>query len=227
MSTFSDIQPIILIDINKPWEKVLSIGTPVSFAARSVITPKDYSVAASGMYYILRGRIRLSNIATNGQEKVMLYMGKGTLFNEIPMLQIGSDYIFTCMETTDAVFLPKKRITPDFIRDHPELFLNLLDSMSRKSRNFYSQLCGLRAFDSFVNVCRTIYSMHMFNREHGRVVPRLTQQELAAFLGVHRSSLHKALARLKDEGIISAYNRMHLDVFQPDRLREYAEGDDE
>ena len=216
--------PVILVDLNTPWEKVLDSGTPVSFPVKSVISPNSSGASASGMYYIRRGRVRLSNIAANGQEKVMLYMGRGTLFNEIPMLQMGTDYLFTCMEQTDTVFISKKKMTRDFIREYPELMLNLLDSMSKKSHGFYSQLSGLRAFDSFVNVCRTLYSMHLFNRVGAVVVPRLTQQELAAFLGVHRSSLHKALFRLKDEDIIGPYNRNRLDILDPDRLLAYAHG---
>lgn len=220
----SGFQPIILMDLNTEWEAVFSLGTPVNFTAKTIISASSYPAAVSGLYYIRRGRVRLSHIASNGQEKVMLYMGKGVLFNEIPMLHVGEDYLFTCMEQTDTVFWPKKRINADFIRQYPELMLNLLESMSSKSRGFYNQLCGLRSFDAFVNVCRTLYSMYQHNKVDGVIVPRLTQQEIAAFLGVHRSSLHKALVRLKDEGVISAYNRKELEVYNPDKLFEYANG---
>ncbi len=220
----SGFQPIILVDLNTPWEKVLDQGRPLSFAARTIISASSFGEFASGMYYIKKGHVRLSSIAANGQEKMMFYMGHGTFFNEIPMLQAETDYLFTCMDATDAIFFPKKRITEDFIRRYPELMLNLLESMSRKTRSFYAQLGGLRAYDTFANVCRILYSMHLYNRSGGRIAPRLTQQEFAAFLGVHRSSLHKALFRLQNEGVIGRYSRAELEIHDLERLLAYAEG---
>lgn len=216
--------PIILTQINTPWEKVYSLGVPVSFPVRRILSgcTAGCSDAGTGMYYIKRGRVRLSNLNPNGQERVVLYMGKGVLFNEIPMLDFNPDYLFTCMEAVDAVFWPKKLITGDFIREYPDLLLNLLESMGKKSRSFYCQLNSLRSFSSFANVCRTLYSMHLFNRVGERIVPELTQQELAALLGIHRSSLHKALTRLKDGGIIGSYHRKQLTIYDLPALYHYA-----
>lgn len=216
--------PIILTDINTVWEQFLHLGVPVSFPVRSFISASGApsSESASGMYYIRRGRVRLSSLNISGQEKVMLYMGRGVLFNEIPMLQFSHDYVFTCMEDTETVFLSKKLLTDKFIKEYPPLFLNLLESMSKKSQNFYSQLSALRSFSSFANVCRTLYSMHLFQRVRGNIVPQLTQQELAAFLGIHRSSLHKALTRLKEEGTIGPYSRKHLALLDEKALYEHA-----
>lgn len=223
MYKYSFFPPIILVDLNKPWEKVLSLGTPQTFQAKHILSLGAGGGTDSGLYYIRRGRIRLSNIAANGQEKVLFYMGNGTIFNEIPMLQMAGEYVFTSMETTEAVFWPKKRISVDFVREYPELLLNLLDSMSKKSQSFYTQLCNLRSFAALGNVCRALYSMHLHNRVGSVIVPRLTQQELAAYLGMHRSSLHKALTRLENEGIIENYSKKKLIICDVERLRWYAE----
>jgi CRP-like cAMP-binding protein len=211
--------PVILTDLNKPWEKVLSLGSPVTFAARSIIPPKTRP-GDEGLYFIKKGRVRLSNISFNGQERIMLYMGSATLFNEVPMFQYSAgSAIFSAMESTRAVFFPKKIFTKNFIAQSPGLFLNLFESLSKKSLCMYLQLCTLRTMSSFGNVCRILYCMHLFNRVHGVVNPRLTQQELAAFLGIHRSSLHKTLNRLRDKGIIGTYRRNTLDIFEPEKLK--------
>ncbi|MDR0816458.1 MAG: helix-turn-helix domain-containing protein [Desulfovibrio sp.] len=138
------------------------------------------------------------------------------------MFQTSEDYLFTSIEQTEAVFFPKQFITTDFIAEYPDLVLNLLQSLSIKTRILYSQIsCGF-AFDSFGMVCRALYSMHLYNREGGRVVPHLTQQDLGVLLGLHRSSLHKALARLKDEGIIGSYSKKALHIHDIGRLLTYA-----
>ncbi len=214
--------PIILIDLNKPWEKVLALGTPVSFPARAVISGRDHASAATGMYFIRRGGVMLSNISAGGKERAHLYMGRGTLFNEIPMLQMTRNYVFTCMESTEAVFFPKKLINTEFTRQYPELIMNMLDSLSRKLRILYVNLSGERIFSSFANVCRALYSMHLFNLVDGKIVPRLARQELAALLGIHRSSLHKALSRLRDEGVIGEYSKKELRIHDVATLLAYA-----
>ena len=221
MDTYS-FMPIIMTDLNKPWEKVLSLGVPMTFSQKSVIssTGKKQTV---GLYFIRRGCIRLSNVSLGGQDKVLFYLGHGTLFNEIPMLQLVDNYIFTCMEHTEAVFLPQSCITTKFIREYPDLMLNLLESMSKKSQFFYSQLCCFQQLDTFTNVCRTLFSMHLHSREGDTVVPRLTQLELASYLGVHRSSLHKTMVRLKREGVIGDYCKNKLEIRDPDKLWNYSQ----
>ncbi|SBV91071.1 conserved hypothetical protein [uncultured delta proteobacterium] len=214
--------PIIMTDLNTPWEKVVHLGVPVTFPPKSIISRHD-AEKAPGMYLIRRGGVRLSNISLSGADKVLFYLGRGTLFNEVPMLQYAGSGTFTSMEHTEAVFWPRKRINEEFIREYPDLILNLLESISRKMRAFYFQLCSQQQYDGFVNVCRALYSMHLFNRAGEDITPGLTRLELASYLGLHRSSLHKAMARLRDEGIIGEYSKKKLRLLDADRLKEYAE----
>lgn len=215
--------PIILRNLNTVWEKVQHLGKPVVFPAKAIVSGETAGDdPKQGMYYIKRGLVRLTSLSPGGQERTMLYLGPGVFFREIPMLLHSGDSVFTCMESTETVFFPKKMLTCDFIKTHPELFLNLVESLSRKSMCFYNQLSGACLYGSFGNTCRALYSMYLFNRQKGHVYPGLTQLELAAFLGIHRSSLHKALARLKDEGIVGAYSRKHLAVYNPEALYGYA-----
>lgn len=225
MSFRTPFYPLVMTNMNLPWESVVHLGTPVVFTAKSVITGRNSGVGKEpGMYYIKRGRVRLSNVTIDGHEKMLLYMGEGTLFNEIPMLTASSDYMFTCVENTNAVFWTREQITASFIREYPDLLLNLMEAMGKKMQNFYVQLCGISSYGSFVNTCRILYSMYLFQRgKDGVVTPGISKQELSAFLGIHRSSLHKALARLQDEGIIGMYTRNYLEVSDAEALLKYAE----
>lgn len=216
--------PIVLVNLNKPWEQVLHLGTPVSFPAKTVITGRTPGISREpGMYYIKSGRVRLSHVTLHGQEKMLLYMGPGMLFNEIPMLKVASDYMFTCLEATEAVYWSRKCLTTEFICKHPDLLLNLVEAMGSKNQLFFNQICAVSAYGAFTNVCRVLYSMFLFHQDRGSVVPGLTKQELAAFLGIHRSSLHKALARLQKEGVLGSYTRGSLQVLDVEALRNYAE----
>lgn len=223
MSTTS-LFPIILTDLNVPWERMLALGIPMTFRSRCIISDPGLDKNVSGIYFIRRGCVRLSHIVSSGQEKIMLYMGQRTMFYEKPLFHRNiTDYIFTSMETTEVVFLSQKFFRSDFIKGHPDLFLNLLESISKKMGIFYTQLYSQTTLSSFSNICRTLYSMYLFNRRGDIVVPRLTQQELASFLGLHRSSLHKTLTHLKNEGIIGPYSRRELRIYNPQYLNDCAE----
>ena len=215
--------PIILRDINAPWERVLSLGKPVFFPKHTILQGGEENSRGPGMFYILSGRIRLSFLAVNGQEKFLFYMGKGVLFNEMPMFlqTYPSLAFFSCMENVHAVFLSKKLFTLDFIRKNPDLALNMISSLTLKARNFHAQLCSIGIHDAFTNVCRILYSMYLFNQDNGKIVPWLTQQEFAAILGIHRSTLHGALSRLRAEGIIGKYCRNLLEINDVEQLYCY------
>lgn len=226
MDMSGEFAPIILSNLNTPWEQVLFLGTRVSFPPKKIIPTHTGSSVLDGMYYITRGRVRLSHIAPNGSEKVLFHIGQGSLFNEIPMLSSAPNATFTSVEQTDAYFWSRKDLGLIFIKEYPELIYNLLQSLSVKASNFHMQLCSQGLFTSFVNVCRSLYSMYLYQQEGEKIVPHLTQHELAALLGVHRSSLHKALTRLKEEDIIVSYNKKELIITDLDALFDYALGND-
>ena len=215
--------PVTLVGLNLPWEKVLHLGVPVTFAAKQIITAGG-SGGSDSFYYIRKGRVRLSYIAPSGSEKVLFYLGKGTLFAEIPVMIMSADCIFTCMDEVAAVLLKKSAVTSKkFLEEYPELMLNWVESTSVKSGNFFNQLCNAGLFDSFQSVCRLLYSMAIHSANEQIVVPQLSQQELASLLGIHRGSLHKALTRLKTEKVIGDYSKHELKILDLQLLKHYAE----
>ncbi len=218
--------PIVLKNLNRPWEQAISRASKYSLPARKTIVSNAKGTEYDGLYYIVNGRVRLSYIAANGSEKVLFYIGNGTLFNEIPMLVYTNTAIFTTVIPTTVYFWQRKHMNKIFLA-YPTLVNNLLESLSHKASNFYSQLCSLGLFNTFTNVCRALYSMHLHNREGGIIIPLLTQQELATFMGIHRSSLHNALFRLKEENIIIKYTKNELVIANIEALYQYASEVDE
>ena len=220
--------PLFYNNFNTPWEQVLHLGISKTFPAKTIITRPARTAYQEGMYYIKRGLIRLSQLTATGEEHDMLYMGHGMLFNEIPMFRADSNHLFTCLKETDTVFLPKSLLTKQFVQQHPELMLNLLESLVNKASCFYTKLYTVNNLDTFTSVCRTLYSMHLYNQHQDKItVPGLTQQELASFLSIHRSSLHKVLIRLKNEGIIGNYSKKELNILRPEVLYTYTLGEKE
>jgi CRP-like cAMP-binding protein len=218
MNTYERFHPIVLQDLHAPWEQLLHTGYDISFSAGRVIAGSAGDDAAHRIFFIKQGRVSLSHISGNGEERILMYFGRRSMFAETAMQHDGMDCIFTCLDAVHAVYWPKTILNEDFAARHPELILNLLQSLSRKSRIFSGRLCELHAFDAFGLVSRALYSIYLHSNEKKKPVPNLTLLELAAYLGIHRSSLHMVMARLREEGIIGTYSKSGMEILDPDQL---------
>lgn len=218
--------PVIIKDSNLPWLRVAHLGSRVIFPQGAVVGGNVYE-GCKGFYLILKGMVRLSYPAANGQEKVLFYVGRNSLFNDMPALIGTQTCIFTCLERVEAIrFETAEMRHPSFAAKYPELISNWLESAGVKCSLLFAQLSSSGVYSTFANVCRLLYTMSIHNRENGKIVPYLTQQDLASMLGIHRGSLHKAFTRLREEGIIGNYSRKELVIHDLARLRVYVEDND-
>ena len=69
MPAASKFYPIILMDMNTPWERVLNLGITVIHTPKSIIASYHIGEAPSGLYYIKKGYVCLSNIAARQNGK--------------------------------------------------------------------------------------------------------------------------------------------------------------
>ena len=213
--------PIILRNANLPWRTVLSLGSKVSFGKNTLV---GCQFAPDGVfYYIQKGLVRLSYPATTGNDKVIYYLGENTIFNELPASTKAKLCNFTCVENVQATAFDINLVrSHKFIREYPDIILNLLDSSMQKGALYYHQLTSLGAYPAFNNVCRLLYSMCLHNKRGAKIVPQLNKKDFASIISIHRGSLHKCLSRLTEEGIIGKFSKNELVVYDVERLKEYA-----
>jgi CRP-like cAMP-binding protein len=217
-------QGFIVEGANRVWESILHLGEKRRYAARQRVT-LPLSESEQGVFYLKRGSVRLAFVSEYGDEMIQLIIKAGTTFNEISALTPvdSSSLEFYCLEAVEAYFFHRAVIfCPDFVRGHPELILNLMESMTRKSSLFFNHGCELGMFNSFRNICRTLYFLWERQGKSAEFAPGLTHGDLAAHLGIHRASLHKILRRLIDEGVIGGYTSRKLTILDPARLEIYA-----
>ena len=218
--------PIIITGHNEIWEESLPMGVPVHFSAGTFFSDIGSSLPSpdAGIYFIKKGRVKLSGKDAKGEATTLLHFGEGMIFNEVPMLQHSNGYKIVCMEDTEAVFLPKRLVLGKIFKTNDKLRRNLLESMAYKSNCYLARLKTYGGSNALCLVSRALYSMYLYNRYEETVVPRLTQAELSEYLGLHRRTLQRALARLKEEGICGQYSHKHLDIFDHNQLLSLAEG---
>lgn len=222
MNETYNFYPLFICNMNLPWKDVLHLGVKLHYKKKQIINNTlDNTV---GFYYLNKGRVSVSYIAECGSEKNVFFIGEGTLCNEIPTLSFGQSLaILTSMDNIELYFFNKEIVlSTEFMTTYPHLTKNLIESLCYKAGSLFSQACNLGLYDAFQNVCRVLYGMVIFTEDKTNIVPQLSQQDIASFVGIHRGSLHKILRRLKEEGVIGNYSRHSLTVLDVDKLHSYA-----
>lgn len=150
---------------------------------------------------ILSGMARLSVLHASGEDRVVGYWGRGSMYPIITTQQdFFLEYAITLEALTDVSVL---RYTTDAIRlimkDVPEIAYEMIDHYC-KFTNLFLYFVTTQAFEPLTNrVCNilTLYYQHFHDLE----VP-ITQADLASLAGAKRESVVKVLRELRTEGLI-------------------------
>ncbi len=209
--------------INSVWERVLDKAVQISL-------PKAHEIEANNpnyFFFLLKGSVKLSCLSEGGQERVVMRIGPGTLFNEVSHIHtslLQSHSLHTLEESVVARF-PKYILEDEnFFRQHPELACNMIHSLGIKAGAFFSQLFDSGLLEVSTRVSRSLYQLWQENGESESFSPGLTQSELASTLGVHRSSLCRVIKALRQQGVIGKFTKTTLEILDPEALSREAGG---
>lgn len=206
---------------NSAWGEVLHLATLLEFPKGIEIPGID----SEYFYYLISGSIKLSCLASTGNERVVMVIGAGSLFGEINHLHqsITRANRFHTLEKCSVAKFPQQLLSDDeFYIKYPLLAKNIVHSLGIKAGAFFSQLFDSGVVEVEGRVCRSLYQI--WQEEGGRqtVCPNISQSDLAAMLGIHRSSLCRILQSLREQGVIGKFSKKELVVLRPDVLKHLA-----
>lgn len=209
-----------IADLNKEWEEVLHLAHKVNYPKDAVIPHQQMA----GMRYLAKGRVIISYCSSCGRERLTLYINPGCLFNEArTMSGYEPGGRFVCVTDAEIYCFPKGILDDlDFIRKYPHLISNLIRSMGIKILIHYSFLASMGTGSHLVHLCRFIMSLARKNGDRKSFPSGMTQQEVADLLGIHRATLARALHRLKQLGVITAFTRREVRIGNWEMLEEFA-----
>lgn len=185
----------------------------------------EYGIALFLLY--LSGTVRLAYVGANGEERTILYAGAGTLMN-VPTIIAGDikNTVVTCTERVEAAIFDAGLLTDRaFAAAHPDLLLNLIHSLCIHLVIHSQHLGDASLVGTMGHVCRVFQEMSQKYGGRPRFSPDMTQQELAALLGIHRTTLTRILCRLKALNIIEKYTKNDLHILDMEALDRLARGD--
>ncbi len=201
-----------LHNANAVWRSIISM-------AHVQEVPKGYVWHNSGeqstFSLLEKGTVRLYCHTFSSRERIILQMGAGCLFREVGLLYTGQRYSIRQEALTPCVVynFPAKLLQSDvFIKEHPELIINAINTVGAKLGAVLSLLAESLKPSPEVMVGHYLLNFAQ-TPPHQRAQQGISQGELALSLGLHRSTVCKVLRELRQEGVIGKVCRQRIEIF--------------
>lgn len=174
--------------------------------------PKGQILVHSGdepafIFYLVSGRVRQYNVSFRGDEVVLNVFKPGAFFPMLPVLSKRPNQYFFETETETQAYLAPPGDTIAFLKDNPDVLLDLLArvysgmdgvlgrmyhlmSGSAKSRILYELLIECRRFG-------------VKNKEGGYTIA-INEGDLAGRAGLTRETVSREVRKLGQDGLIIA-----------------------
>lgn len=192
-------------------------------AGRTVINRGD---PGDSMMIVLSGRMKVSNISSDGKEAILNFIDEGRCFGEIALLdgkQRTADV--AAMEKTEVLVLRRGEVIR-FIETHPDVALRMIGVLCQKLRRTTELVEDGMLLGMSPRVARALLRL---SRDYGvrtpegvRIELRLSQRELGALAGSAREVVNRQLRIWKDEGVI-AIEGGKLTILRAQELEDLAE----
>jgi CRP/FNR family transcriptional regulator/CRP/FNR family cyclic AMP-dependent transcriptional regulator len=175
----------------------------------------------SMLYIIVNGHVKITSVSSEGEELILAMLTDNDFFGELSLLD-GQPHSAsaTAMETTQVMTLNRDEFL-EVIAKNPEMFNNILVVLSnrlRRTNTMFEDAVFLQLPARLAKRLLELGEQHGLKTDSGLEIElRLTQQDLANFLGASRVAINRLLRQLQDSGLISI-NRKHITILQPGEL---------
>jgi len=205
-------------------EAVLAAGAPRVLCRGEVLFREGE--LAMALYLVEAGRMKLTQVAADGQEVILRYLAPGDAFAAVALFE-RSTYPVTAKATERTrVRAWPREVLPDLVRAHPRFEANLLRIVSSHTREALSRVRELATEPVAQRLARTILRLgqQIGRREPGGAlsIERITQQEVADIAGASLYTVSRTLAGWEDQGIVET-GRQRYRILDAARLAGMAE----
>lgn len=183
--------------------------------------------ASRALFVIVTGRVRVVMTTMEGDELLVAVLGGGQTVGELSVLD-GQPRSATvsAIEPVRALWV-EGRAFGTFLLARPQAVVGVLRVLSARLRTADHLRLQLAVAPTEQRLARCLLGLAA---EHGEVGPagvhitaRLTQADLAAFVGASREAVNHALVHLRDAGLVHTA-RMSITIVDLDGLRNRAGG---
>ena len=174
------------------------------------------------LYFILSGHVKISVSSEEGHDITLALLGPGAFFGEMSLLDdLPRSATATTVTETEVLLLPRPQFLA-VLQRYPAVTREVLRVLSQRLRQADALIEDIVLRDVHARVARRLLALA---EEHGipggdsiAVPLPLSQEELAALVGISRETLNRVLRVYRVKGWISFEGRQ-LYVHQPQALR--------
>ncbi|MGH2811743.1 MAG: Crp/Fnr family transcriptional regulator, partial [Actinomycetota bacterium] len=177
------------------------------------------------VFLILSGRVKVAWNTEDGREVILAVREAGDLLGELSAIDGDTRSATASVLEAVEVIAVQADAFKKFLEDHPRVSRLMIEMLSRRLRDADLKRIELSGMPAVRRVARRLLEMvERFGKsgEAGhRITLPLSQSELAAWTGVSREAVSKALQNLKARGIVETHRR-GITVLALDELRTLA-----
>lgn len=166
------------------------------------------------VFLIRRGRVKIAVGTPTGRELVLAMKDPGQLIGELAALDgRPRSATATAMETTEVAAVTASRFL-DLLEDEPQHALVLLRQLAAQIRTAGNRTAARASADTRTRLARQLVALAEAQDEHNAAPTtqlRLTQDDLAGWIGATREATARALGQLRAEGhLLTARGRVEI-----------------
>jgi CRP/FNR family transcriptional regulator len=155
------------------------------------------------MYIILKGRVKVVEITSEGQERVMAFRQKGDYFGEMGLLDGNTDSATIIAMEPCHMLLLTKNIFDDFFMENTRALrciINVLCKRLRESWVFHN-IIGFKDAESKIRATLARYGQTLGIKDSSGVIinSTLSHQSIADRVQITRETATRALKRMRDQ----------------------------
>ncbi len=178
---------------------------------------------AGGFHVLIEGAVSVHRFGPDGRQQVLhVFDGGGELVGEVPVFQ-GSTYPAAAMalKKTRTFYLSRGGLL-EVARDHPEVLLSMLATLSLRLRRFVGLIDDLSLKDVSARLAKFILEQAS-EQERATVSLNTTKAALASRLGTIAETISRTFRKLQEAGVIDVKGRS-ITILNEKTLRDIADG---
>lgn len=178
-------------------------GMKRKYRAQDIIYMQEED--AKYLYLIIKGRVRVYDISTSGQEMTYDILDKGRIFGESSFFQNAYRPTTVCAINDVELILCKLEDLYPYLHESSELTISLLQMMNETNNHVTKLLRWAQTYNRYEKVAAFLLDLTKQDNIYKDIIDGVipyTHQEIASSTGLARVTVTKILNQFSNEGYI-------------------------
>lgn len=166
---------------------------------------------ARQMYIVLKGQVRVVDVAIDGQERVMAFRHRGDCFGDVGLLDSRSDSATVIANEPCKVLLVSKAVFDEFFLEERSALLQVIAVLCGRLREswLFHGIIGINDAESKIRATLAHYSKSLGVRDTDGVIinATLSHQSIADRVHITRETVSRVLRKLRNQHEIEMVGR--------------------